>query len=206
MRTWLVLAAVLAVAAAAAADALRGGLRDHGAEQTRPAAERRIVPPGVPAGFMGTVFYSDPGRRLPPPFPPARRLHRSKPAEFRRLPVLPVTGRGQSRPEGSAWSPLGGLVAVPRDDGLALEAGPGQVIVVRGRAPAFKPDGTLTQVRGGRIVEWTNDCRPGERHFTLPGRQRDGALRPHLLIRTRSRALPGSRTPASSPCSHATSS
>ena len=60
MRTWLVLAAVLAVAAAAAADALRGGVRDRDVKAAAPAAERRIVPPGVPSGFMGTVFYSDP--------------------------------------------------------------------------------------------------------------------------------------------------
>jgi hypothetical protein len=168
MRTWLVLAAVLAVAAAAAADALRGGLRDHGAEQTRPAAERRIVPPGVPAGFMGTVFYSDPGDDC--------RLHSLRLAGFTEVEPLNFDDcrfslspdGARAAPEGSAWSPLGGLVAVPRDDGLALEAGPGQMIVVRGRAPAFKPDGTLTQVRGGRIVEWANDCGPGERHFTLP--------------------------------------
>ena len=59
MRTWLVLAAVSAVAAVAAADALRGGLEDGDAHVASSTAEQRIVPPGAPSGLMGTVFYSD---------------------------------------------------------------------------------------------------------------------------------------------------
>jgi hypothetical protein len=167
MRTWLVLAAVLAVAAAAAADALRGGLRDKDVTAAAP-AERRIIPPGVPAGAMGTVYYSDPGDDC--------RLHSLRLAGFTeaeppnfgecRFSLSPDGTR--AAPEESVWSPLGGIVAVPREDGFALEAGPGQMIVVRGRAPAFKPDGTLTQVRDGKLVEWNIDCEPGERLFTLP--------------------------------------
>jgi hypothetical protein len=61
------------------------------------------------------------------------------------------------------------VVAVPRDDGFGLETAPGQTIVIRGGAPAFKPDGTLTQVRDGELIEWSIDCRPGDRLFTLPG-------------------------------------
>jgi hypothetical protein len=61
------------------------------------------------------------------------------------------------------------VVAVPRNEGFGLETAAGQTIVVRGRAPAFKPDGTLTQVRDGALVEWSIDCRPGDRLFTLPG-------------------------------------
>jgi hypothetical protein len=169
MRTWLVLTAVLAVAAAAAADALRGGLRDRDVKADARAAERRIVPPGVPSGFMGTVFYSDPADGC--------RLHSLRLAGFTvgrppnygecRFSLSPDGTR--AAPGGSVWSPLGGVVAVPRDDGFGLETGAGQTIVVRGRAPAFKPDGTLTQVRDGELVEWSIDCRPGDRLFTLPG-------------------------------------
>jgi len=168
MRTWLVLAAVFALVAAAAADALRGALRD-GDHSPAPAAEARIVPPGVPTGFMGTVFYSDPADEC--------RLHSLRLAGFTGAPPPKVRecrfslspDGTQAAPEGSAWSPLGGLVAVPRDDGFVLEAAAGQTIVVRGgRAPAFKPDGTLTQVRGGELVEWSVDCDPGERLFTMP--------------------------------------
>jgi hypothetical protein len=169
MRTWLVLAAVFAVAAAAAADALRGGLRDRDVKATPPAAERRIVPPGMPSGFMGTVFYSDPadGCRL-------RSLRLAgftgaSPPSYRECRFsLSPDGRAAA-PEGSVWSPLGGVVAVPRANGLALVAGTGQMTVVRARAPAFKPDGTLTQVQDGELVEWSIDCRPGDRLFTLPG-------------------------------------
>jgi hypothetical protein len=169
MRTWLVLAAVLALAAAAVADTLHGGLRDQSAQKSGSAAERRIVPPGVPAGFMGTVLYSDPGDDC--------RLHslqlagftEARPPNFHACRFSLSPDGTRVAPEGSAWSPLGGLVAVPTEDGLALEAGPGQTIVVRGHAPAFKPDGTLTQVRDGHLVEWTIDCRAEERLFTLPG-------------------------------------
>jgi len=169
MRTWLVLAAVLAVAAAAAADALRGGVRDRDVKAAAPAAERRIVPPGVPSGFMGTVFYSDPTDGC--------RLHSLRLAGFIegrppnygecRFSLSPDGAR--AAPGGSVWSPLGGVAAVPRDDGFGLETGAGQTIVVHGRAPAFKPDGTLTHVRHGELVEWSIDCRPGDRLFTLPG-------------------------------------
>jgi hypothetical protein len=167
MRTWLVLAAVLAVAAAAAADALRGGLRDAGKAASTPAAEQRIVPPGAPSGFMGTVYYSDPADDC--------RLHSlqlagfagARPPSYHRCRFSLSPDGTKVAPDGSAWSPLGGLVAVPREDGFALEAGP-QTIVARGRAPAFKPDGTLTQVRDGKLVEWSVDCKLGERLFTLP--------------------------------------
>lgn len=169
MRTWLVLAAVLAVAAAAAADALRGGLRDDEVKAVAPAAERRIVPPGVPAGAMGTLYYSDPTNGC--------RLHSLRLAGFTaaqppssdecRFSLSPDGTR--VAPEGSVWSPLGGLVAVPRQDGFALEPAPGRFIVARGKVPAFKPDGTLTQVRDGKLLEWSIDCQPGQRLFTLPG-------------------------------------
>jgi len=169
MRTWLVLAAVLAVAAAAVADGLHGGLRDESVQKSGSPAERRIVPPGVPAGFMGTVFYSDPGDGC--------RLHslrlagftETQPPNFHgcRFSLSPDGTR--AAPEGSAWSPHGGLVAVPREDGFALEAVPGKPIVVRGRSPAFKPDGTLTQERNGTLVEWTTHCGTKERPLAVLG-------------------------------------
>ena len=169
MRTWLVLAAVLAVAAAAAADALRGGLRNGDVRAAQPTAERRIVPPGGPSGFMGTVFYSDPGDDC--------RLHSLALAGFTEAPAPKVRAcrfslspdGTQAAPEGSVWSPLGGLAAVPRADGFSLEGGPGQTVVLRGEAPAFKPDGTLTQVRDRELVEWSIDCDPTSGLLTLPG-------------------------------------
>ena len=134
MRTWLVLAAVLIVAAAAAADALRGGLRDRDVNATAPTTERRIVPPGVPSGFMGTVFYSDPadGCRL-------RSLRlvgftEAQPPNYSRCRFSLSPDGTRAAPGAAAWSPLGGVVAVPGDDEFGLESGPGQTIVVRSKA------------------------------------------------------------------------
>jgi hypothetical protein len=169
MRTWLVLAAVIAVAAAAAADALRDRLSDRDVKAATPPAERRIVPPGMPTGSMGTVFYTDPtdGCRLRTLALAGFKEERPPSYSGCRFSLSP-DGR-VAAPGGSVWSPLGGVVAVPRDDGFALDTAGGQPIAVQGRAPAFKPDGTLTQGHDGRLVEWTINCRTGQRLFTLPG-------------------------------------
>ena len=171
MRTWLVLAAVLAVAAAAVADAVHGHLGQ--ASPPRPLRDTpaaRIVPPGAPAGFMGTVYYSDPddGCRLKalqlPGFADAA------PPEFRACRfALSPDGRTVLR-AGAVWSPGGGLAAVPRGAAFELESpASSQAIRVTGKEPAFKPDGTLTFLLDGRLVEWTNRCHTGDRLFTLPG-------------------------------------
>lgn len=161
MRTWVVLAAVLAVAASAAADALRGGLRDNDARTVQPAAERRIVPPGVPAGFMGTVFYSDPRDDC--------RLHSLRLAGFRSAQAPIYTGCRFSlspdgktaAPEGSVWRPHADVVAVPGRKRFTLQAESGQRPVSPGSSPAYRPDGTLTYVRNGELVVWDPACANG---------------------------------------------
>jgi hypothetical protein len=118
---------------------------------------------------MGTVFYSDPGDEC--------RLHSLALAGFSEAPAPRVQAcrfslspdGTRAAPDGSVWSPLGGLVAVPRNDGFSLEGGSGQNVVLRGRSPAFKPDGTLTQVRDGELIEWSIDCDPNSGLVTLPG-------------------------------------
>jgi hypothetical protein len=172
MRSWLVLAAVLAVGTAAIADTLRGSVGGEARSATSLATEtavRRIVPPGVPNGFMGSVVYSDPGDDC--------RLHALRLAGFREAASPEFRGCRFSlspdgttaAPEGSAWSPLGGVVAVPGRRGFVLHSASGQTVDVRGESPAFKPDGTLTYVHSGRLVEWTIDCARGARLFTVPG-------------------------------------
>ena len=168
MRTWVVLAAVLAVAAAAVADALHGSLT----REARPASEtavRRIVPPGVPAGFMGSLYFSDPRDQC--------RLHTLRltgftdaaPPKYRGCRFSLSPDGNEAAPEGSAWSPLGGVVAVPRVGGFILRSTSGQTVGARGSSPAFKPDGTLTYLRSGELVEWTIRCSPRDRLFTIPG-------------------------------------
>ena len=171
MRTWLVLAAVLAVGTAAIADTLRGsvgGAAEPATSTYGNAPVRRIVPPGVPNGFMGTIVFSDPHDGC--------RLHTLRLAGFRE--AAPPKYRGcrfslspdgsTAAPPGSAWSPLGGVLALPGAGAFVLRSGSGQV-AVRGTSPAFKPDGTLTYLQEGRLVEWTIRCARSERLFTIPG-------------------------------------
>jgi hypothetical protein len=172
MRTWLVLAAVLAVGTAAIADTLRGSVSGGAAPAettTAATAVRRIVPPGVPSGFMGSVVYSDPNDGC--------RLHSLRLAGFRQASTPKYKGcrfslspdGTQAAPAGSAWSPLGGVVATPSRSGFTLRSATGHAVDVRGTSPAFKPDGTLTYLRDGKLVEWTIHCSPGDRLFTIPG-------------------------------------
>lgn len=172
MRTWIVLAAVAAVGVAATTDALRGRLTHAasiGAPTTIADAVARIVPPGVDGGFMGPLYYSDPRDDC--------RLHVVDLPGFARVPPPKYRGcRFSLSPDGrtalgelAVWQPQGGLVALPgkRSFELASPAS-SQTLQVGGTAPAFKPDGTLTYASSGKIVEWTNRCRQGERLFTLP--------------------------------------
>jgi hypothetical protein len=171
MRTWLVLAAVLAVAAAALADALRERLdrpSEPAALKVTPAS--RIVPPGVPAGFMGTVYYSDPkdACRLKtlslPGFDPVN------PPAYRRCRFTLSPDGSHAFGGDAQWSPDGELVAIPYGETFALASPDAhQSVLLTGHAPAFKRDGTLTFFLHGRLVESTSRCRMGEYRFTLPG-------------------------------------
>jgi WD40 repeat protein len=171
MRTWLVLAAVVAVGAAAIGDTLRGSVSADTAPAKSPPATavRRIVPPGVPSGFMGSVYFSD--------LRDDCRLHVLRLAGFTDASPPEYRGCGFSlspdgktaAPAGSAWSPLGGVVAVPGADEFTLESTSGHKVRVEGKSPAFKPDGTLTYLRDGKLVEWTIRCSAGDRLFTVPG-------------------------------------
>ena len=121
MRTWLVLAAVLAVVIAATADALRGRLT-HASARSEASAKSpaRIVPPGVDGGFMGALYYSDPNDDC--------RLHavdlpgfaRVSPPSFRGCAFsLSPDGRNAARGD-AVWQPQGGLVALPAAGAFVL--------------------------------------------------------------------------------------
>jgi hypothetical protein len=170
MRTWLVLAAVTAVVVAATTDTLRGRLTHaSGRPAATGTAAARIVPPGVDGGFMGALYYSDPNDDC--------RLHavdlpgfaRVSPPSFRGC-TFALSPDGRSAAQGDAvWQPQAGLVALPEAGAFVLASPVSeQTQTVQGTAPAFKPDGTLTYIRNGAVVEWTNRCGPGARLFTLP--------------------------------------
>jgi hypothetical protein len=74
---------------------------------------------------------------------------------------------------------LGGRVAVggpcPGDDISVL--GPAQPVLLGGCAPAWKPDGTLTFVRRGRVMKFVNGCTrpaPDDCLRRIPVRSRPG--------------------------------
>ena len=119
MRTWLVLGAVLAVTLAAVADALHGGRAT--VSKVKPVEHTsgsRIVPPGAPSGFMGTVYYSDSqdGCRVKTLAIPG--FESTKPPDSRSC-RFSLSPDGESVVPGDAvWKPQGGLVAHSRRVGL----------------------------------------------------------------------------------------
>jgi hypothetical protein len=182
VRTWLVLAAVVAVAVAAATDALRTHLTRVSAPTREAQAVARIVPPGAADGFMGPLYYSDPRDEC--------RLHVVDLPGFANVPPPKFSGcRFSLSPDGrtvvrggAVWQPQGGLVALPGPASFELASpASSQTLHVRGTAPAFKPDGTLTYVRGGTVVEWATRCRQSERLFTLPADNATARCRRILL-------------------------
>lgn len=165
--TWLLVGALAALGSVAVADAL------HGNPETRrvstPTISVPLIPRNEPAAsaMSGTLYYSD-------------RVDCSLRAL--RLPDLAeqaapnlgscsfsISPDGErAMPGKAAWSPGGGVYARALNGRIEV-ASPGRTLRFPGRAPAFKPDGTFTYVRGREVVEWTTDCPPEVRHFTLPG-------------------------------------
>jgi hypothetical protein len=171
MRTWLVLGAVLAVTLAAVADALHGGRATVSkAKPVEQTSGSRIVPPGAPSGFMGTVYYSDSqdGCRVKTLAIPG--FESTKPPDSRSC-RFSLSPDGESVVPGHAvWKPQGGLVAIPGASDFELASpGSSQTIRIGGQTPAFKPNGTLTYIRDGELLEWSIHCPNRERLFTLPG-------------------------------------
>ncbi|HEX5468047.1 MAG TPA: hypothetical protein VFW80_03265, partial [Gaiellaceae bacterium] len=89
----------------------------------------------------------------------------------------------------AVWQPQGGLAAIPRGSSFELVSpASSQTIEVSGTAPAFKPDGTLTYVRGRELVEWSGRCRAGDRLFTLPNDNATARCL-HVLLREPARSV-----------------
>jgi len=158
--TWLVLGAVAALGIAAVVDALpgRGGSEPPAATVTSPP---RVSAPSVSGRLdaAGTLYYTDDLCRLR-----SLRLPGLDPVEAPEWDecAFSLSPDGQSvLGAGVLWEPQGskrvagisGLVYVVSDPA-------GWEYRFAGDAPAYKPDGTLTFVRDGEVVELTGYCRP----------------------------------------------
>jgi hypothetical protein len=158
--TWLVVGAVAALAIAAVVDALPGP-RESERSATR---EVQTTAPGVSPRLdaSGTLYYTDDLCRLR-----GLRLRDVKPVEAPEWDEcsFSLSPDGEAvLGEGVVWEPqgikraagIGGLVYVVSDPG-------GWEYRFRGEAPAFRPDGALTFVRDGEVLELTGYCRPRRR-------------------------------------------
>jgi hypothetical protein len=154
--TWLVVAALVALGTAAAVDALRGGeaRRERPASasgrptSTTTADEPSSFVPLVPQdGLDGLLYYTDESCRLRalelPALRPADALAWSE-CTFSLSP-----GGDAVQPPWAAWSPTGTFAGEVRNR-VELDSGS----AFPGSAPAWRPDGTLTYLRGGALRAW----------------------------------------------------
>jgi hypothetical protein len=184
--TWVLVGGLTALGAVAAADALRGS------PQAAPNAGATISVPLIPrnepaaSAMSGVLYYSDAdqGCRLRGIRLPGLQDASAPALESCRFSLAPDGKFGL--PGDADWSPLGGTYA--RQDGKLIELGSPashQTLHFPGRAPAFKPDGTFTYVRGNDVVEWTTACPRDAGLFTLPGDNATARCR-RIVARVRS--------------------
>lgn len=140
--TWLIVGALGALAAVAAADALRG----DGEVRARQPAQSPA--PAV----SGTLFYTDEDCRLRAVRLPAFRPVTAPVWSECRFVLSPDGERVSA--EGSLWDPDGRRLVVVTEGGLQVFSGGGpEGRPIEGSAPAFRPDGRLTYVQFGAVVK-----------------------------------------------------
>jgi|SRR5919109_1047584 hypothetical protein len=177
-RTWLLVVGVALIGLVAVADSVRGRLQsDSAAEATTD--ENRVAAPGT----SGVLYYTDEFCQLQ-----AIRLPNGEPVQ-----VPPTRGtpcRFAISPDD--LSARGGEVRfAPR--GRLEVASSGELLQIFSRdrplsgpfvasAPAFKPDGTLTFFRDGKVVEWQGErVVLMQRHLRRTVRRALGAPRPRAV-------------------------
>jgi hypothetical protein len=169
--TWILVAALLLLALFAGRDALQSN--GSAAPAAAPAKEHpagSAGPPDIPGrthlvaelkklGADGVLYVTDVA---------CRRF-------ILRLPTLVWTTETElAGPDCGFWA----RPPSDADTGLAARQVNGETIEVTsggwshgfaGTSPAFKPDGTLTFVRDGRLREWTGRCPPGAEKDVFQG-------------------------------------
>ena len=163
--TWLVVGALAAIGLLAARDALRGDAAAQKPGTTVVHALQHAPPAGPPAipgrgelsaelealGATGALYVTDVN---------CRRF-------ILRLPALRwTTPAGLPGPDcGFGARPVvhdgSGIAALQVDDGRIEVFSEGWRHDFAGTSPAFKPGGTLTFVRNGRLYEWSARCPAG---------------------------------------------
>jgi len=161
--TWFLVAALLVIGLFAARDALQS--EGNAAEPVAPAvtvdraSQAPVGPPAIPGrvklvtelkklGAHGVLYVSDSW---------CRRF-------ILRLPTLTWTdGREMPHTDCGHWTgqPNGadtGIAARQADADTIEVASGGWSFAFKGMSPAFKPDGILTFIRGGRLREWSGRC------------------------------------------------
>jgi hypothetical protein len=154
--TWLLVGALVALGAVAAADALRDENRHDGpasSDAIAMAAADDLREVGA-----GTLYFTDAGCRLR-----ALRLPALRPAqapEWTRC-TFSLSPSGRSvLPADAAWHPQGRMYARSSSGRVEVASfSPPWNFRFEGTAPAFKPNGTLTFVRGNNVIEWAR-CSP----------------------------------------------
>jgi hypothetical protein len=176
LGTWVVIGALALIGLFAARDALRGDEAPASSPATKTLEKRRHAPPAVAGppqidekdrlaaelqalGAGGILYFTD--------------------ANCRRyllgLPAL-VWTTAQGLP--GLDCPRAGRPVVSERSGLAAEQVGAETIEVSseiwsfrfpGFSPAFRPSGTLTFVRDGRVYEWTSACPAGVATVTFQG-------------------------------------
>jgi hypothetical protein len=161
--TLLVVVAVAAIALAASWDALRGGGEPGAQPEEGPTASAEddegtnYVPLAEPDPVRGTLYYTDEGCQLRAVELPDIRPTDAPNWDECRFTLSPDAARVGD--ETTGWDPhtdprRGRLFRV--DDGtiqVATNGGP-EGEPIRGRAPAWRPDGTLTYFANGEIRDW----------------------------------------------------
>lgn len=182
--TWLLVGALVALGSLAVADALRGHGEKTSVESTTPSVTAPVRLERSSLAMSGVLYYSDSAGEC--------RIHGLSLPDLGTAPAPKLSSCDFSlSPDGhtalrgdAAWQPQGGLYASATGDEIDLESPvSAQALHLAGRAPAFKPSGTFTYVRGGSVVEWTIRCPPGSGLFTLPGDTATSRCRHEVLRR-----------------------
>jgi hypothetical protein len=163
--------ALAALGLAAAVDAFRDERQQPSPPAKSPtrtssaaATARRLAE----AGIDGVLFYTEPSScrlralRLP-------EVRAARAPEWERCAVSVSPDGRDAADSGAVWRADGELYAVEIAGGVDVASRRANWAhrFEGARAPAFKPDGTLTMVRRGQLVEWTTACQRRARTLTF---------------------------------------